>query len=68
MNKPAFEVSRVGGTIVLVLNVTAAEGLVDFMEDQLADGVEVEPSLYALGERVSKKLDPERYFGVRRAA
>jgi hypothetical protein len=68
LKNPAFEVSRVGGVVVLTMNVEAAERLVDFMQDQLNDGIQVDPSVYAMGERVSKKIDPDLYFGVRRSA
>lgn len=63
MNIPQkFDVTRNGPTITITLNPEAAIALADTLNDQ-ATNFGLPPALFALGDRVNRLTQPEKWFG-----
>jgi hypothetical protein len=62
--QPTFEVSKVSqGSTTIVANDEFVHTLLDLLEADLDDGVKLHPALYALGERLTHRVDPGAHFG-----
>ena len=66
MANSVFEVVSVQrGSVTVVLNESMVNDVLDVLEGTLRAGETLPPAVYAMGERMTKAIAPNTFFGVR---